>query len=117
LLQPSNTFGTPPAAASRQGPAVREVVRLAPRRPPAGTYLVVSGKPRIEENIMVKLQELHPQYITDEDGKRTFVILPMVEFEELLEDIEDLASVAERREEPTISHEELVTEMKKDGLI
>ncbi len=66
---------------------------------------------------MVKLQELHPQYITDEDGKRTSVILPMVEFEELLEDIEDLASVAERREEPTISHEELITEMKKDGLI
>ena len=66
---------------------------------------------------MVKLQELHPQYITDEDGKRTSVILPMVEFEELLQDIEDLASVAERREEPTISHEELVTEMKKDGLI
>jgi hypothetical protein len=66
---------------------------------------------------MVKLQELHPQYITDEDGKRTSVILPMVEFEELLEDIEDLASVAERREELTISHEELITEMKKDGLI
>ncbi len=66
---------------------------------------------------MVKLQELHPQYITDEDGKRTSVILPMVEFEELLQDIEDLASVAERREEPTISHEELITEMKKDGLI
>lgn len=66
---------------------------------------------------MVKLQELHPQYITDEDGKRTSVILPMVEFEELLQDIEDLASVAERREELTISHEELITEMKKDGLI
>lgn len=73
----------------------------------------VLGKIYIEENIMVKLQELHPQYITNEDGKRTSIILPIVEFEELLEDIEDLASVAERREEPTVSHEELVAELKK----
>ena len=77
----------------------------------------VLGKIYIEENIMVKLQELHPQYITNEDGKRTSVILPIVEFKKLLEDIEDLASVAERREEPTISHEDPVAELKKDGLL
>jgi hypothetical protein len=34
-----------------------------------------------------------------------------------LEDIEDLATVAERREEPTISHEALLAELKRDGLI
>jgi hypothetical protein len=53
----------------------------------------------------------------NEVGEKTSVILPMAEFQALLEDIEDLAIVAERREEPTISHEDLVAELKKDGLI
>jgi hypothetical protein len=66
---------------------------------------------------MVELKNLHLQYITDETGEKTSVILPIVEFQELLEDIEDLATVAERREEPTISHEELVAELKRDGLL
>jgi len=66
---------------------------------------------------MVKPLELHPQYITDENGKKKSVILPISEFEELIEDIEDLATVAERREEPTISHEAFVAELKKDGLL
>ena len=47
------------------------------------------------------------QYITNEAGKKTAVILPIEDFLELLEDIEDLATVAERREEPTMSHEDL----------
>ena len=66
---------------------------------------------------MIKLKNLHPQYITNESGEKTSIILPIEEFEELLEDIEDLATVAERRDEPTISHESLVAELKKDGLI
>ncbi len=33
---------------------------------------------------MSKLKELHPQYVTDEKGGRTSVILPIVEFEGLL---------------------------------
>ncbi len=66
---------------------------------------------------MVSIGNLHPQYITDENGNKTSVILPLPEFIELIEDIEDLAVIAERREEPTISHEELVRELKKDGLV
>jgi len=66
---------------------------------------------------MVKLKDLHPQYITNERGERTSVVLPISEFEELLEDIEDLAIMAERRDEPTISHDQLIAELKKDGLI
>ena len=45
------------------------------------------------------------------------LILPISQFRELLEDIKDLAAVAERRNEPTISHEEFLAELKKDGLI
>jgi len=47
--------------------------------------------------------------------KKKSVILPVSEFEELIEGIADLAAVAERREEPTIAHEELIAELKKDG--
>ena len=57
------------------------------------------------------------QYVTNQAGEKTAVILPINEFEELLEDLQDLAAVAERRSEPTISHEELLAELKKDGII
>ena len=40
---------------------------------------------------MIKSEDLHPQYITKETGEKTAVVLPISEFEELLEDIEDLA--------------------------
>ncbi len=66
---------------------------------------------------MIDLKELHAQFITNESGERVSVVLPLVDFQTLIEDIEDLAAIAERREEPTISHEQLVKELKKDGLI
>lgn len=65
----------------------------------------------------LKKLESEVQYVTNTDGEKTAVIVPIAEFEELLEDVEDLAAVAERREEPTISHDELVAELKRDGLI
>jgi hypothetical protein len=66
---------------------------------------------------MIKLKDLHPQFVTNETGERTLVIIPIDEFEQLLEDIEDLAIIAERRDEPTISHENLLDELKNDGLL
>lgn len=42
--------------------------------------------------------------------------LPLEEYTALLEDLEDLAAVAERRDESTISHQELLDELRKDGL-
>lgn len=57
------------------------------------------------------------QYVTNEAGEKTAVILPIGEYEELLEDLRDLAAVAERRAEPTVSHEELLAELRQDGVI
>ena len=54
------------------------------------------------------------RYLTDENGKRTAVLLPIEEYERLLEDLEDLAAIAERREEPTVSHEELLGELRSN---
>jgi hypothetical protein len=66
---------------------------------------------------MVNLKELGVQYISDESGEKTGVVLPIQQFRELLEDLEDLAILAERRDEPTLSHEALLAELKKDGLL
>jgi hypothetical protein len=66
---------------------------------------------------MVNLKELGVQYISDESGEKTGVVLPIQQFRELLEDLEDLAVLAERRDEPTVSHEALLAELKRDGLL
>ena len=63
---------------------------------------------------MKKFQE---QYIVDEKGQKTAVILPVKEYEEILEDLHDLAIIAERRDELTISHKELKKRLKKDDLL
>lgn len=60
---------------------------------------------------------MQPEYITDSEGKKKSVVLPIDQFEALIEDIVDLAIVAERREEPTITHEDLLEQLKKDGLL
>jgi hypothetical protein len=57
------------------------------------------------------------QYVTDNTGRRTAVVLPIDQYEKLLEDLGDLAAIAERRNEPTISHEEFIQELKHDGLL
>lgn len=58
---------------------------------------------------------LHVEYITDEDGAKKAVVLQIEEFEELLEDLHDLAVVAERRDEETVSHDEMLAELEGDG--
>ena len=65
---------------------------------------------------MIDTKNLALNYITDEAGEKNAVILPIEQFESLLEDIEDLAMVAERKDEPTTSHEDLLKELKQDGI-
>ena len=57
------------------------------------------------------------QYLTDEHGERTAVVLPIGEYEKLLEDLDDLAVVAERRDDPVISHEDFLADLKRDGTL
>jgi hypothetical protein len=47
------------------------------------------------------------RYQTDAKGRRTGVVLPLAEFERLMEDLHDLAVLAERRNEPTVTLDEL----------
>ena len=46
---------------------------------------------------------MNTQYLTDEGGRKIAVVLPVQEFEELMEDVSDLAAVAERRGEERVS--------------
>ena len=55
------------------------------------------------------------QYLTDEKGDRTAVVLPIGDYESLLEDLNDLAVVAERRDEPLIPHDQFIADLKRDG--
>jgi hypothetical protein len=66
---------------------------------------------------MINSEDLTVNYITNEAGEKTGVILSITQFEELLEDLADLAIIAERRNESATSHEDLVAELKQDDLI
>lgn len=63
---------------------------------------------------MEKLQE---KFIVDKYGKKKAVILSVKHYRELLEDLHDLAVIAERKNEPTISFDELKKKLKSDGFI
>ncbi len=55
------------------------------------------------------------QFILNEEGKRSFAILPFNVFEEVFEDYLDSKIIEERKDEPSISLEQLEEELKTDG--
>jgi hypothetical protein len=69
------------------------------------------------EEIMLPAKRPDPEYVTDSKGHRRAVIPPLKEYQELMEDLDDLAAVAERREEPTIPHDTVVKELERDGYL
>jgi len=56
------------------------------------------------------------EYITDEKGQKK-VVLPVETYEEMLEDIQDLATIAERQDEVSVPLEEVLKNLKADGLL
>lgn len=66
---------------------------------------------------MPELREFSVQYIVDANGDKSAVVLPIEQYYQLLEDLDDLAVLAERREEPTLSHDQLMVELKQRGII
>ena len=65
----------------------------------------------VGEFVMNLIQE---QYVVDAKGKKTAVILAIEDYEQLLEDLHDLAIVAERRVEQPISLAELKKRLNGD---
>ena len=58
-----------------------------------------------------------PQYLTDDQGQKVAVVIPIANYEELMEDVADLAAVAERRDEEQISFAELKKQLVADRLL
>lgn len=60
------------------------------------------------------MPKLHPQFVTDAKGKRLSVLLPIAEYEALmehLEDMEDITDARQTRDEPSIPWETVKAEM------
>ena len=57
------------------------------------------------------------QFVTDADGRKVAVLLPVEEYEELLEDVQDLAVIAERRDEPRVAWEDVKRRLQEDGIL
>ena len=57
------------------------------------------------------------QYLTNEHGDRTSVVLPIRDYEKFLEDLEDLAVVVERRNDLVIANEDFVSDLKRDDIL
>ena len=63
------------------------------------------------------MNALQEQYVVDTKGNKTAVILSLKRYEQLMEDLHDLAIVAERREEKPISLKEMKRRLQRDELL
>jgi len=55
------------------------------------------------------------EYIVDKNGRKKSVVLDIKEYEELLEDIESLALIADTKNEPKKSFEEIKKRLEASG--
>ncbi len=56
-------------------------------------------------------------YVIDSEGRKTAVIIPIERYEQMIEDLHDLAVIAERRSEEAISLEEMMGRLKRYGAL
>lgn len=56
------------------------------------------------------------QFLTNKKGRKTAVVLPIEDYEKMIEDMDDLAVIAERRDEETIPHDQFKRGLKRNGL-
>ena len=68
----------------------------------------MSGEP--EEAFMAEAKR---SFVVDENGNRTAVMLPIEEYEQLLEDLQDLAVIAQRRNEPTVTLDVVMEQLEE----
>jgi len=56
-------------------------------------------------------------YIIDTNGNKTGVVISLKRYQQLMEDLHDMAVVAERRDEEPISLEEMKRRLKQDVIL
>jgi PHD/YefM family antitoxin component YafN of YafNO toxin-antitoxin module len=64
-----------------------------------------------------KTATIRGRYVTNRTGKRTGVVLSLKRYSRLMEDLHDLAVVAERRTERPVSADEMRKRLHKRGLV
>jgi tRNA G26 N,N-dimethylase Trm1 len=57
------------------------------------------------------------RYVDDEKAERKAVIVPIEEHEKPIEDLHDLAVIAERKDEQTVPLDEIIEKLKKHGFL
>jgi PHD/YefM family antitoxin component YafN of YafNO toxin-antitoxin module len=57
------------------------------------------------------------EFVTDTKGHKKAVVLPIKQYEQLMEDLHDLAVVAERRDEAPVNFEEMKKRLRKRGVL
>jgi len=55
------------------------------------------------------------EFITDIKGKKTKVVMPIDQYESLLEDLHDLSVIAGRKKENLLTFSNILNGLKKDG--
>jgi len=63
---------------------------------------------------MIRLKE---KFIVDQMGDKTDVIIPYRDYALLLEDVHDLAMIAERKSEKPVNHDKFKKKLKANGLL
>ncbi len=62
---------------------------------------------------MVFPRKVKTQFVTNDKGRKVAVVIPIKEYEELMEDLEDLAAIARQRDDDeTIPFEEVMRKLK-----
>lgn len=64
-----------------------------------------------------KTTPLRGRYVINRQGKRTGVVLSLKRYSRLMEDLHDLAVVAERRNEKSVTADEMKTRLHNRGLL
>ena len=64
-----------------------------------------------------KTTSLRGRYVTDRKGKRTGVVLSLKRYSRLMEDLHDLAGVAERRDKEPVTADDMKKRLHKRGLL
>ncbi len=57
------------------------------------------------------------QYIVNPDGVKKAVVVPLSRYKKIMEDLHDLAVIAERRQEPSVKAADFMKKLKQDGIL
>ncbi|MGE4169632.1 MAG: hypothetical protein AB7F28_02815 [Candidatus Margulisiibacteriota bacterium] len=68
-----------------------------------------------KQDLLKKYSQLNPQFVLDQQGNKSMVLLTFDVYQHLIEDLADLTILAERDHEETVSIDTLQNKLKKSG--